>query len=206
MLNEHELDTREALVAYFTRYITRELNKVNAGFRFMRIETPILRSSKELRETTKFEAYAASRLLLSGTGRGRGTKLPIVIWQHGKIFEKGIEGLHEKYHLEYQILYSNTTHLEYGPILSHSVANMLHKQCGAIREVWGEMPSPVTYQAYSTAPEPLVTIRRDNFWSGHNIEVVFDMDRCLAAALIQEQVGRKKLTARSNTGKVNTAV
>src|SRR5271165_1502309 len=81
--NESHLETRESLIRYFARFLELQLMKVNSAFRFIRIETPIL--SPQLRPGSTKAAYDASKELLTSKV-GPKYKLPIVLWQHGKVF------------------------------------------------------------------------------------------------------------------------
>jgi hypothetical protein len=207
--NEHQLETRDLLVSYFTRYLVRELNKINTAFRFMRIETPILlpfsvaaeklqvvqiRLDNEelvLRQNTVTGAYEASRDILTGKA-GPKQKLTIVIWQHGKVFER-INGVtKEKYHLEYQVLFSKTTGMPYEPIIAQACANMVYKQCGPTKED----AKPGMFHIYAEDNNDLLASlrERDDFWAGKNIEVVLNLDNCTLAAIRQEKRTVKKRT------------
>ena len=207
--NEHELETRETLITY----LSRELNKINSAFRFMRIETPILlpytvdkervqsvriRLDNEelvLRENTVTGAYEASRDILSGKA-GPKQRLPIVVWQHGKVFERRNNVIHELHNLEYQMLYSKTTAFAYEPIIAHACGNMIYKQCGQITE----NATPGLYVAATEdTGETLVTIReRNDFWAGKNIEVIINMDACTTAAIRMEKRGRIKKALKAS--------
>ena len=201
--NEHQLEVRDSLAIYFTRTLTRELNKINTAFRFMRIETPILlpfsvepeklqsvqiRLDNEqlvLRENTLTGAYEVSKNILSGKA-GPKQRLPIVIWQHGKVFERINGKVIEKYNLEYQVLFSKTTGMPYEPVIAQACANMVVKQCGQVVED----AKPGIFQVYAADTQDLlVTIReRDDFWAGKNIEVVLDMDQCTLASIRHDKI------------------
>lgn len=200
--NEHQLETRDSLIAYFTRYLGRELGKINTAFRFMRIETPILlpytvdkgklqtvmiRLDNEelvLRENTVTGAYEASKEILSGK-TGPKQRLPIVIWQHGKVFERIKGKIHESYRLEYQILYSKTTGMPYEPVIAQACSTMLIRQCGEMIEK--VQPGAFAGHAKDNSDLLVQVKQRDDFWAGNNIEVVIDMDRSVLAALRQEK-------------------
>lgn len=211
--HQHQLETRDALVEYFTRYLGRELSKVNSAFRLMRIETPILlpfsvdkgklqmvqiRLDNEelvLRQNTITGAYEASKDILTGKA-GPKHKLPIVVWQHGKVFEKINGVLKENYHLEYQVLFSKTTGMPYNPVVVQALSNMVYKQCGATRET----STPETFYIFAEDNDDLlVSVReRDDFWAGKNIEVVLNLDHCTLAAIRHEkQTAKRKLSASS---------
>lgn len=205
--NEHQLETRDSLITYFTRYLGRELGKVNAAFRFMRIETPILlpfsvdkgklqtvviRLDNEdlvLRENTITGAYEASREILSGK-TGPKQRLPIVVWQHGKVFERINNKIRESYKLEYQILYSKTTGMPYEPVIAHACSTMIQRQCGEIEEK--AVPGAFTGFAKDTKDQLIQMRYRDDFWAGNNIEVIVDMDHAVMAALRQEKTIKMK--------------
>jgi hypothetical protein len=200
--HQHQLETRDSLTEYFTRYLSRELKKINPAFQFMRIETPILlpfiadkgklqtvqiRLDNEelaLRQNTVTGAYEASKDILSGKV-GPKQRLPIVVWQHGKVFEKLNGNLQEHYHLEYQILFSKTTGMPYDPVIAQACGNMVHKQCGPINED----AKPESYHAYvEDNKDLLISMRqRDDFWAGKNIEVILHMDQCTLAAIRHEK-------------------
>jgi hypothetical protein len=204
--NEHQLETRDSLIAYFTRYLARELGKVNSAFRFLRIETPIvlpytvdkgrlqtvqIRLEDEqfvLRENTVTGAYDVTKDILSGKASPR-QKLPIVVWQHGKIFSRTAVGITESYHLEYQVLFSKTTGMPYDPIIMQAMTNMIFKQCGTVTE-------SEDGTIYDSTKHMIATIRhRDDFWAGKNIEVVVNIDTAVLAAINQERFGRSKKPA-----------
>jgi hypothetical protein len=213
---QHQLETRDALVEYFTRTLSRELKKVNAAFEFMRIETPILlpfsvdkgrlqtvniRLENEdlvLRQNTATGAYEASKDILTGKA-GPKQKLPIVVWQHGKIFERVNGVTKELTHLEYQILFSKTTGMPYDPVVAQACGNMVFKQCGPIHEV----VEPESYHAYAEDNRDLLIsmTQRNDFWAGKNIEVILNLDHCTLAAIRHEKntsrTRTKTLTARS---------
>lgn len=208
--HQHHLETRDSLVEYFTRCLERELGKINSAFRFMRIETPILlpftvdkgklqtvqiRLDNEelvLRQNTMTGAYEASKDILSGKA-GQKHKLPIVVWQHGKVFEKINGVLKEFYHLEYQVLFSKTTGMPYSPTIAQACVNMVYKQCGATHEV----VKPESFITYAEDNNDLLfSIReRDDFWAGKNIEVVLNLDHCTLASIRHEKQGKRKSLA-----------
>lgn len=205
--HQHQLETRDSLVEYFTRYLERELGKINSAFRFMRIETPILlpftvdkgklqtvkiRLDNEelvLRQNTMTGAYEASRDILTGKA-GPKHKLPIVVWQHGKVFGKHNSVLKELYNLEYQVLFSKTTGMPYSPIIAQACGNMVYKQCGPTRED----VKPESLDAYAEDNgDLLLSIReRTDFWAGKNIEVVLNLDTCTLAAIRHEKQSTKR--------------
>lgn len=205
--NEHQLETRDFLIQYFTRYLSRELGKINSAFRFMRIETPILlpysvdkgklqtvfiRLENEelvLRENTMTGAYEASREILSGKTVPK-QRLPIVIWQHGKVFERIKTKIRESYKLEYQILYSKTTGMPYEPVIAQACSSMLVRQCGEMEE----KAEPGVYKGFiKNTKDLLVQVKqRDDFWAGNNIEIVIDMDHAVLATIQQEKIVKMK--------------
>lgn len=186
--NENELDTRENLIRYFTRYLGIELGKVNPAFRFSRIESPILVSEKTLRNTTALGAYAAIRDLLNPK-IGPKLKLPVVIWQHGKTFKKSIE----RYTLEYQVLFSKTTAFQYLPSIVRCCEIMLRKQCGKIFTA-DQDASGISIFAHDTDLEMARIQERFDFSSGKNIELVFFMDT-ITIVNIQHEFGKIRRAA-----------
>lgn len=207
--NEHHLETRDHLAAYFNRFLQRELGKINPAFQFMRIESPILlpfsaNRTKEtvqirldnedliLRENTVTGAYEASRDILTGKA-GTKKKLPIVVWQRGKIFERSKGKVKEHYNLEFQILFSKTTGMPYDNVIAQSCQTMLGRQCGTILTT----ASPGLIH-YATEESHIALVRsRDDFWSGNNIEVAINLDACAVAAMALEKTASKTLTASS---------
>lgn len=200
--NQHQLETRDTLTEYFTRFYARELGKVNNAFRFLRIESPTLipysvNESKaaqvsiqfgsetfSLREDTATGAYEASREILAGKG-GIKQRLPIVVYQHGKVFVKTEKGLRERHHLEYQILYSKTTGMTYDEVILQSCSTMLRKQCGKTVE----MVDGDRHIILDTNKNILARVRhRDDFWAGNNIEIMMNMDAIVVAAIAEEKV------------------
>jgi hypothetical protein len=180
--SELEIETRESLINNITRKLSMELTQVNSAFRFCRIETPILTDNK-LRGSTIPESYVVARLILNGSLIGR-QRLPIVIWQHGKIFTQTSE---EIYTLEYHVLFSNTTGKDYRPLILQTCKAVLIKHCGPIVQV--SISPPQGFLSHDElrlqqGNEQLALIReRTDFWAGRNIEIVFNMDACTTAYL-----------------------
>lgn len=183
--DENELETRDNLIRYFTRYLQLELLKVNPAFRFFRIETPVLISGT-LRNTTANGAYETSKELLNSK-QGPKHRLPIVIWQYGKIFQVVKKQTHEVNVLEYHILFSNTTATKYFPKVVRYGEVMLRKQCGKIIKA-DEDESVISILTHDTDME-LATLREQDFWGGKDIEICFDMDLCTKVN-IQHEFGK----------------
>jgi hypothetical protein len=186
-IGENELEARENLIRYFTRYLGMELNKINPAFRFIRIETPIFLASEKgttLRQETATGAYEASRDFLNAR-IGHKLKLPIIVWQHGKVFKQHKRQTREVYTLEYEVLFSKTTSTQYKPIIVRCCGTMLRKQCGKIFQA-DEDDNGISFFSHDGDVE-LVHIReRNDFWGGKNIEVVFDLDACTSVNLQHE--------------------
>jgi hypothetical protein len=178
---ESHLEARENLIRYFARFLELQLLKVNPAFRFVRIETPVL--SPLLRSSSTKAAYEVSRELLTSKV-GPKYKLPIVLWQHGKIFHAHTE----EYVLEFQILFSKTTGAKYFPLVVRSCITSLRKQCGKVFTA-DEDASGVSIFAQDGDLE-LVHIReRTDFWGGKCIEITFHLDD-LTRVNIQNEFGR----------------
>jgi hypothetical protein len=185
---EDHLETRENLIRYFTRYLQMELTKVNPAFRFIRIESPVLLADDKsaIRPTTVYGAYSAAKELVDA--KGSKTKLPMVVWEHGKVFEINKRHVTEFYVLEYHLLFSKTTGIKYMPVVLRSWKTMLRKQCGKIFTA-DEDDSGITIFCHETDTE-LVRIReRDDYPGGKNIEMVCNLDVC-AKANIQFEFGK----------------
>ena len=124
---EHELETRDSLIEYFTRNLRLELTRMNSAFRFVRIETPIL-VQDALRSDMTMPAYNACVTLMNGFSAGK-FRLPLVVWQYGKIFDDNSELCS----LQYNVLYSKTTGMPYLPVILQTISMMLGKHCGGHR-------------------------------------------------------------------------
>ena len=183
MYSDNDLETRENLIRYFTRYLGLELNKMNPAFRFIRIETPILvrktlRGESAPRLNMASAAYDAAREFLT-TKTGQKYRLPLVIWQHGKVFE--LKKTQEFYTLEYQILFSKTTGANYFPIVVRSCETMLRKQCGGVVRT-----DETTGVSFFSDDFELATVKESEFWGGKSIGIVFRLDACTIANLQHE--------------------
>jgi hypothetical protein len=184
-INETEIETRENLIRYFTRYLGIELNKVNPAFRFIQIETPVM--STVLRQTTALGAYSASRELLNSK-TGPKYRLPLVLWQHGKIFKPFKHQSYEISTLEYQVLFSKTTGVQYFPVIVRCCESMLRKQCGKIFKA-DEDVNGISIFTHDTDLELVYIHERMDFWGGKNIEISFNLDICTKVN-IQHEFGK----------------
>ena len=157
MPSEHVLETRDSMVEYFVRYLSRELMQVNQAIRMVRIETPILSANSAL--------SSASSDLLNGVD-GVRYKLPLVIWQHGKSIKS--------YQLEFYIMFSKGTVMDYRPEINRMCSIMLKKQCGMIHS----QLTPIG-EVYSLPDRPLLIVHNtEQFWGGNVIKISLDMDAC----------------------------
>jgi len=175
---ETEIETREWLIRHITRFLSLELAKVNNAFRFVRIETPIvvpfsvtgrhevaivLNSGQSmLRHSTLDGSYEASQELLRPESDIK-FRLPLVIWQAGKVFR--LEPFRELHTLEYHLLYSNKTGMDYRPILQRAADGVVQHHCPLVSS------SAVTIQ------------ERPGFWAGKCLELFFDLDQIVVANL-----------------------
>lgn len=186
-INEAEIETRENLIRHFTRYLGIELNKVNPAFRLIQIETPILSlSSTGLRQTTALGAYDVCRELLNSK-TGPKYRLPLVLWQHGKIFKLIHRMSQEVYTLEYQVLFSKTTGVQYFPIIVRCCESMLRKQCGKIFKADEDVG--ISIFTHDTDLELVRIHERMDFGGGKNIEISFNLDTCTKVN-IQHEFGK----------------
>jgi hypothetical protein len=206
--DESEIETREMMVGFFTRRLSESLARVNNAFRFVRIETPILKPVSSgtvdgspvhaifesagttpyiLRQHTTRGCYSASWDILNPKANIKH-KLPLVVWEHGKVFSTDQDILRESYRLEFHILYSKTTAMSYFPAVKDACVEMILRMCGPVTAVaWPEPISSTTIQSTKTA-QILSTIReRDDFWGGKNLEVIIDTDYCVRAHQAQER-------------------
>jgi hypothetical protein len=171
--SEHELETRDELVKYFTRHITTKLVKVNPAFKFFRIETPVVllptTEKPVLRNSTSSGSYDFAKQLLR-----KKQKLPFVVWQHGKTFQAADEA----YRLEYQILYSPSTATAYTPVVRQACKEMLKKQCGG---------STVEGNRFVTDKNQLLIELVEHVETFANvIEIAVDLERCVEMFVLQE--------------------
>jgi hypothetical protein len=202
--NEHELETRDSIIKYFTRYLGLRLTKINPAFRFVRIETPILLSldiarktqrsieirlddqTLQLRTSTQSGALEAGHDFLNGKD-GIKQKLPVVIWQHGKVFNRLNGRIHETYSLEYQVLFSASTAASYREHLRTASESMLKKTCGEIYLDDYDSYDPSDVYCAEGTGDPLLTIRdHDATWAGKCLELVVHLDNCVRASIRQE--------------------
>ena len=179
MWTEHELETREDLIRYFTRYLELELRKINSAFHFIRIETPVMYKGK-LRQGTIEATCDEAEILKQQTPKHN---FPFVVWQHGKVFRTR----KEVYTLEYQILFSKTTGARYFPKVLRSSTAMMRKQCGKVF-VADENANGVSIFTHDTDQE-LARILETDFWGGKAIEIVIFMD-AVTKVNIQHEFGK----------------
>jgi len=186
--NENHLETREDLIRYFTRYLGMELSKVNSAFRLIRIETPTLVTSDKgvsgLRPNTALGAYVASRELLN-TNIGSKLKLPLVLWEHGKVFVTQKRQTKEFYVLCYNVLFSKTTGAKYMPGIVRCCETMLRKKCGRVFKA-DEDETGISIFNHDTDLELVHIKERADFWGGKNIEIAFQLDTCAKVSLLHE--------------------
>jgi hypothetical protein len=180
---EQEIETREMLAAYFVRRLKLSLTQINNQFRFVRIETPVVDSKHALRKEMASGTHAASRTLLNRNAEMK-YKLPLVIWQQGKIFlPDGHDGYRETTHLEFQLLFSNTTAVDYMPLVKQTCSTML-TIADAVLERDDSIMSCTTDDTLAQFVE------RSDLWYGKSIEIAIDMDACLLAFNENERYGR----------------
>ena len=199
--HQHELETRDMLIGYFSRFLEYQLLQVNPAFRFFRIETPLvipyeleqdqraparINTSGEhtLRCGTRSSAFFEVRNILDGSS-GVRQRLPIVVWQKGKVFQQIEATIQETYNLEYHICYSQSTATNYLPILIRACSVMVTKQCGQVTVASGSLRSLYT-------DEILVKIGHGSeFWVNktriQSIEVIVNMEACTKASLHHER-------------------
>jgi hypothetical protein len=189
--SDNELETRENLIRYFTKYLSMELTKVNSAFRFIRIETPIL-TNGQLRSSTASASYDVCKELTTSKN-GPKYRLPLVLWQHGKIFKANKRITSELYALEYHVLFSKTTGIEYRPIIIRCCETMLRKQCGKIFKA-DEDASGMTFFTHDTDAELAFIGERADFWGGKNIHIRFNLDTCTNVN-IQHEFGKIRRSA-----------
>jgi hypothetical protein len=127
-------------------------------------------------------AFDAAREFLESK-TGPKYRLPLVIWQHGKVFE--IERSQEIYSLEYQILFSKTTGARYFPIIVRSCETMLRKQCGKIFRA-DEDENSISLFLYDGDLELAHIRENSDFWGGKNIGIVFNLEPCTTVNLQYE--------------------
>jgi len=171
---EHELENRDSLIDYFTRNLRLELTKMNSAFRFVRIESPIL-----VDDTLRSDMTApACTTLLNGIPLGK-YRLPLVIWQHGKVFFHW-DNYVEFYSLQYNIIFSKTTGMAYLPTIMQNISTMIGKQCGPTIST---SENGIETISSASSEKLLVSIQeREIEVLGKSIEIKFDMDNCIVQA------------------------
>lgn len=167
-LIEEQIETRDMLVGSFIRHLKQDLAKVNNAFRFIQIESPILLdgglawvTGSILRKETAANVFAACNDILS-VGAEVRYRLPLVLWEYGKIFEQNPydRSYRERMTLELHVLYSNTTIVAYMPVVQKTINEMVTSYCGT--------------------PFPIVDLQlRTDFPGGNDIQVVIDMNVCV---------------------------
>lgn len=145
--NEHALNTRERIIKYFTQSLFADLTQINPAFRMFRVEARNL--------------IEAAEDILKGK-QGPKHRLPLIVWQHGKV--------NETYCLECLLVYSKGTVAAYGNTTAQVCKRIFSKECG-----------PFLGQMY--------TIRETEHPIGLCIEIVVNMDQVVRFAITHEAGG-----------------
>jgi glycyl-tRNA synthetase len=212
--NQEQIAARNMIVDRLVRVVTANLKSQNRGWDFMQVEAPVLTPMQyinpqygvddvyscqsgagtvlALRPETTMGSYAFAHHMLQNHS---GTKLPLVVWQHGKSFRKEQDQvtknmrLKEFYQLEFQCIYGLTTANDYSVSLMPAVCKALADFCGPCEVV----PSDRT-PSYAEWTKDVVKIEnqmelasmslRKDFetklgQAGKVFEVAIGTDRCL---------------------------
>jgi glycyl-tRNA synthetase len=153
---EQEILIRENMVRYFVDALKTSLEKLNSAFRMVRCEAPILtprdlinpnyspqdiyipEEGLALRPETTMGSYAYAQHILNPHHSPK-YRLPLVVWQLGKSFRNEQDKvlkhmrLKEFYQLEFQIIYSPDTKMDYPETLRQEVCKIISKQIGKCR-------------------------------------------------------------------------
>jgi len=146
--NEHEIELRNYLIAFFAREINVALLEMNPAWKMHRIEAPILTpiefinenygpedvfiqdTSLVLRPETTAGSYQYAKHLMNTHS---GTVPPFVVWQAGKSFRRETDHvekhmrLKEFYQQEFQCFYASDTLNDYHGVILQKIYNMFEK-------------------------------------------------------------------------------
>jgi glycyl-tRNA synthetase len=177
--SEEEIRLLNQFVAHFVSALDICLRKMNAAFRMIQIEAPILtprnlinanytdeniwafpQDGLALRPETTMGSYLAA-IALTNTHIRPKTQPPFVVWQHGKSFRREQDQvtknmrLKEFWQFEAQVVFGNSTANDYFPSIVESM-----------RQAISEMIGPCKTEASDRLPdysEETVDIVRESF-------------------------------------------
>lgn len=205
---EEEIAFRERVVAHIFESLRLCLLKENPAFQFRRVEAPILTPRElinpgysnndlfstpdetlVLRPETTMGSFVAATAILDNYARPK-TKMPLVVWQHGKSFRREQDQplthmrLKEFYQLEFQILFAANTANDYATAVIPAITSTLSQLIGPCRcEASDRLPdySEQTTDIIHTPTKMEVCSisKRKDFPAGKCLEVAIGTDRLI---------------------------
>lgn len=215
--SEEEIRLRQRIADHLLDALRAALLKQNPAFQFRQIEAPILTpkefinpnyseqdmylAEKEtdthtglvLRPETTMGSYEAAKAILDPYSSPK-TRLPLVVWQHGKSFRREQDQvtknmrLKEFYQLEFQILFAMLTANDYATAVIPAMTSALSQLIGPCRtEPSDRLPD---YSEQTTdiicddlSMEVCSISKRKDFPGAKCLEVAIGTDRCVYCAL-----------------------
>lgn len=202
--NERQIKTRRMLEAFFVDNLRDALRSINKAFEFIQVEAPLLTPSEfinsqyttddifvvdelTLRPETTMGSYQYARYLLDSHTK---TKLPIVVWQHGKSFRREQDQvtknmrLKEFYQLEFQCIYGLTTSCNYAETIVPTVHQMISRMLGDCRvENSDRLPNYAEWTKDIIVEKNNMEVcsisQRKDFSNAKVLEVAIGTDRCV---------------------------
>ena len=213
---EEQIRLRNRFVEHLLDRLRVTLHSMNSAFVFRQIEAPILTpmewmnhnyTSQDifiadetagstplvLRPETTMGSYAAAKHILSPYNIPK-TRLPLVVWQHGKSFRREQDQvtknmrLKEFYQLEFQVLFGLSTANNYMPPIISDINAALIELIGPCRiEKSDRLPDyseeTIDIICDETNMEVCSISKRKDFSEAQNIEIAIGTDRCIFNAL-----------------------
>ena len=204
--SQEEILLRDSIKNLIVSELITTLKSANSAFELIQVEAPLLTPSNlinanytsddvfqlddlTLRPETTMGSYVYAEHLLNPHNK-RKVRLPLVVWQHGKSFrieqDKTISNmrLKEFYQLEFQIIYSSNTKMDYSTLVIPSIQGILTKLLGETRtEDSDRLPSYSTRTVDiihdATNMEVCSISNRTDYEDNKVLEVAIGTDRCV---------------------------
>ena len=140
---EQEIEARDYIIKCLKSALIKSLRDQNNGFRFFRIESPILTPLEFINEGYRDEVFLTeeyalrpettkgSYVYMKSLLQNNKQKLPLCVWQVGKSYRREQDAvvkrmkLKEFHQLEFQICYSQGTHCSYNIKATEAVKEFL---------------------------------------------------------------------------------